>query len=276
LTGRASADPTYIMGHSAEERERLIQQAGFFGPITARFLHTAGIGPSMRVLDVGCGVGDVTLLCADLVGPEGVVVGVDRDPAVLGRGRERMQSAALEHVTLREGDFRELTFEEPFDAVVGRAVLMYAADPAAAIRAVLPHLRPGGIVAFQEFDFTSLVSVPRSNLLDQIADWWRRTATQAGVELQMGLKLFATYRAAGLPAPELQADTIVGGGTDFGGYAYLAGVIRSVLPLMEQFGIATAEEVAIDTLADRLRAEFVRNGGVLPLQMIVGAAARKL
>jgi SAM-dependent methyltransferase len=94
LTGRASADPTYIMGHSAEERERLIQQAGFFGPITARFLHTAGIGPSMRVLDVGCGVGDVTLLCADLVGPEGAVVGVDRDPAALGRGRERMQSAA--------------------------------------------------------------------------------------------------------------------------------------------------------------------------------------
>ncbi len=181
----------------------------------------------------------------------------------------------MAHVHLREGDLRELTFKEPFDAVVGRAVLMYAADPAEAIRTLLPHLRQGGIVAFQEFDFTSLGAVPQSDLLDQIADWWRRTATQAGVELQMGLKLFATYRAAGLPEPELQANTIVGGGPDFGGYAYLAGVIRSVLPLMERFGVATADEVGIDTLADRLRAELVSSGGVLPLQMIVGAAARK-
>jgi hypothetical protein len=117
--------------------------------------------------------------------------------------------------------------------------------------------------------------VPPTPLSDQVADWWRRTAIHAGAELQMGLKLFATYRAAGLPEPDLHGDTIIGGGPDFGGYAYLAGVIRSVLPLMERFGIATADEVAIDTLADRLRAEIVGSGGVLPLQMIVGAAARK-
>jgi ubiquinone/menaquinone biosynthesis C-methylase UbiE len=123
MTGRASLEPTYVMGHSAEERERLIQQAGLFGPITERFLRSAGIAPGMRVLDVGCGVGDVTLLCADLVGPRGVVVGVDRDPAALARARERVQAAGLDHVTLREGDFRELTFDTPFDAVVGRAVL---------------------------------------------------------------------------------------------------------------------------------------------------------
>jgi SAM-dependent methyltransferase len=271
----AGADPTYVMGHSAEERERLIQQAGLFGPITERFLRAAGVGPGMRVLDVGCGVGDVTLLCADLVGADGAVVGVDRDPAALARARERVQAAGLEHVELREGDFREMSFAEPFDAVVGRAVLMYAADPAGAIRALLPHVRPGGIVAFQEFDFTHLGALPQSDIADQIADWWRRAATQAGVELQMGLKLFATFRAAGLPDAEMQAETIVGGGAGYGGYAYLAGVIRSVLPLLERFGIATAEEVDIETLADRLRAELVSSGGVMPLQMIVGAAARK-
>jgi hypothetical protein len=87
MTDRASSDPTYVMGHSAEERERLIQQAGLLGPITERYLRTAGIVPCMRVLDVGCGVGDVTLLCADLVGRQGSVIGVDRDPAALGRPR---------------------------------------------------------------------------------------------------------------------------------------------------------------------------------------------
>jgi SAM-dependent methyltransferase len=229
----------------------------------------------MRILDVGCGVGDVSLLCAEIVGPHGAVVGVDRDPAALKRARERAAAAGLDHVTFQEADYRELPIGESSDAVVGRAVLMYAADPAAALRSLLPHLRAGGIVAFQEFDFTSLVAMPSSVLYDQIADWWRRTAGQAGVELQMGYKLFPTFRAAGLPKPELQADTVIGGGETFGGYAYLAGVIRSVLPLMERFGVATAEEADIDTLADRLREETVSGGGVVALQMLVGASARK-
>ena len=269
------AEPIYVMGHSAEERDRLIQQAGLVGPITERFLRTAGLGSGMRILDVGCGVGDVSMLCAGLVGAEGEIVGVDRDAAALARARERVAAATLPNVRFIEGDFRELPPGQPFDAVVGRAVLMYAADPAAALRSLLPHLRSDGIVAFQEFDYTNLVALPSSDLYERIADWWRRTASQAGIELQMGLKLFPTYVAAGLPEPDLQAETIIGGGPDFAGYAYLAGVFRSIMPLMERFGVATPEEVDIDRLADRLREETVALGGVVALQMIVGASARK-
>jgi SAM-dependent methyltransferase len=268
-------DPTHVMGYSAEERDRLIEQAGLFGPITERFLRTAGLGSGMRVLDVGCGVGDVSMLCARLVGAGGEIVGMDRDPAALARARERVAAAELSNVHFIEGDFRELPPGEPFDAVVGRAVLMYTADPAAALGSLLPQLRSGGIVAFQEFDYTTLVALPAFVLVEQLADWWRRAATQAGIELQMGLKLFPTYVAAGLPGPEMHGDTILGGGPDFAGYAYLAGIFRSILPLLERFGIAKASEVDIDTLADRLRAEMVARGGVIMLQMAVGAFARK-
>jgi ubiquinone/menaquinone biosynthesis C-methylase UbiE len=179
-------------GYSAEERERLIQQAGLFGPITERFLRTVGLGSGMRVLDVGCGVGDVSMLCARLVGGEGEIVGMDRDPAALARARERVGNEGLPNVRFIEGDFRELPPGEPFDTVIGRAVLMYAADPAGALRLLLPRLRSGGIVAFQEFDYTTLIAVPSIALMEQLADWWRRTAGQAGIELQMGFKLFPT------------------------------------------------------------------------------------
>jgi hypothetical protein len=70
-------------------------------------------------------------------------------------------------------------------------------------------------------------------------------------------------------------DTLVGGGPDFAGYRYLADVIRSILPLMERFGVATAAEVNIDTLADRLREEVVRGGGCIALQPLIGGWTRK-
>jgi hypothetical protein len=73
----------------------------------------------------------------------------------------------------------------------------------------------------------------------------------------------------------MHGETILGGGPDFPGYAYLAGVFRSILPLMERFGIATVGEVDIDTLADRLRQEAVAGNSVITLQMVVGAFARK-
>jgi SAM-dependent methyltransferase len=269
------SDTVYVMGATPEERERLIAQAGLFAPLTERFLRSAGLAPGMRVLDIGCGVGDVSLLCAALVGPEGAVVGVDRDPAALGRARERFAALGFSNATFIEADYRELADLEPFDAVVGRAGLLYAADPVEAIRALLPHRCSGGLVAFHEFVFTSLVAYPASPLYDQLAAWWRQTGGNAGIELQMGLKLYAAYRAAGLPDPALHGETIMGGGPDFPGYAYLADTFRSILPLIERFGVATAEEVAVDTLAERLRDDRVGSGGILALQMIVGAAARK-
>lgn len=93
--------------------------------------------------------------------------------------------------------------------------------------------------------------------------------------MQMGFKLYQTYLAAGLPAPQLRMDTLVGGGRDFAGYEYLADLVHSVLPLMERLGVATAAEVDIDTLADRLRDEVVSSGGCIALQPLIGGWSRK-
>ena len=102
------------------------------------------------------------------------------------------------------------------------------------------------------------------------------TATQAGIELETALELLWTDPGSGTPRTRfLRAETIIGGGPDCGCYSYLAGVFRSILPLMERFGVATPDEVAIETLADRLREETVARGGVVALQTIFGAAARE-
>jgi hypothetical protein len=159
---------------------------------------------------------------------------------------------------------------------VGRFVLMYTPDTADSLRALLPHLRPQGIMVFQEMDFSVLpTSVPPSPLYQRMLSWLRQTFERAGVELQMGLKLYATYVEAGLSDPQLRMDTVLGGGHNFEGYQYMADSWRSFLPVVEKFGVATADEVDIDTLAERLREEVEQSGGCVSLQPLVGGWARK-
>jgi ubiquinone/menaquinone biosynthesis C-methylase UbiE len=191
--------------------------------------------------------------------------------------QERAREAWIGHATFREGDLLALEEDAPFDAVVGRFVLMYLAEPIAALQAILRYLRPNGIVAFQEGDFTfTPMAVPSSPLYERTIGWIRDLSKRAGAEMQMGFKLYQTYVAAGLPEPRLRMDTVVGGGPNFEGYEYLAELVRSILLPMEQFGVATAAEVEIDTLADRLRDEVVRGGGCITLQPLIGGWTRKL
>jgi SAM-dependent methyltransferase len=269
-------DAIYAPGYSEEERQRLIEQAGFFGGFTERLLVDAGIGPGMRVLDVGCGVGDVSLLVASLVRPEGAVLGVDSNPLALGHARERVSAMGLTDVDFLEGDIRDLAFDEPFDAAVGRLVLMYLADPAATLRRIAALLRPGGIIAFQELTLTeSGLTYPEAPLLQRTGTLINETFRRAGMEMEMGLKLYPAFIAAGLPAPAMRAERPIGGGPDFPGYRWMAQITRSILPLMEQLGVANAEDIDVETLVERLREEVVGSGGVVAMPTLMGAWARK-
>ncbi len=145
-------DPEYALSSSSEEEHtRLLRQAEWYAPYTRRLFSRAGIASGMRVLDVGCGAGDVSFLAAEIVSPQGSVVGVERDQPALETARKRAVERAATNVEFVLGDFREVDgLGGPFDALVGRLVLMYQADPAAAIAAAARHVRPGGIVAFAE------------------------------------------------------------------------------------------------------------------------------
>jgi len=138
----------YVPGHSARELDRLSVQARMYEPFTRRLFREAGLLPGMRVLDVGCGSGDVTLLAGELVGPTGAVVGIDRAPAAIVRAKARAESQRVSNVQFVEGDPTLTRFDEGFDAIVGRLILMYYPDPIDALRRLLAHLRPGGICCF--------------------------------------------------------------------------------------------------------------------------------
>src|SRR5215467_2443638 len=111
----------YAFGHAADELDRLITNARYFGDLTEHVLHLAGLAPGMRVLDVGCGPGEVTFLAARLVGPQGTVIGVDLSPEAIGVARQRAAAIGLTNVHFLTQDLTgaELVQDEPVDALIG-------------------------------------------------------------------------------------------------------------------------------------------------------------
>ncbi len=252
-----SRDAEYTMGRSEGETDRLIEQSQLYDNVTRRFFLRSGIAEGMKVLDVGSGAGDVALTLAEFVGPEGKVVGVDVNPDILKTAQGRADAAGFSNIEFIAGDTRTLELPSDFDAVAGRLVLMYMADPAEALKHLATHLRPGGIVAFQEVDFTPYTAAlhPDTPLANKLIEWGRTVFERSGAHLEMGMDLYKAFVEAGLPEPTLHFEAPMGGPKDWPGYEYLANSFRSLVPLMEAYGIATADELDVDTLAERIQAE---------------------
>ena len=252
----ASATPqSYPLGHDRSELERLVRQSQFLGATSEHLLRAAGLGPGMRVLDVGCGMGDLSFIAAGIVGPTGSVTGVDRSPESVAEATMRARALGIGNVTFVAADAATMTVETPVDALIGRLVLMYWPDAAGVLRRLRALVRPGGIVTFQEYDLRGACAEPPCPLFETSLERLCLTFGRVGAETRMGLKLGRVFEDAGLPAPEMRLEGRVERGPDAGSYELLAGVMRTLLPAMVRTGVATAAELDIDTLASRLKDE---------------------
>jgi ubiquinone/menaquinone biosynthesis C-methylase UbiE len=262
------------LGHSDSELARLQTQAEFYAEFTRNVLLKAGLQPGMRVLDVGCGVGDVSIEAARLVGPSGSVVGVDQSDAALDMARRRTQAAGLPQVSFQKADLQRAAEPESFDAVIGRFILLHLNKPARALETLTGCVKPGGRIAFIEMDLSSAQVSPPLALFNEAVGWIRDTYLREGVEIDMGSKLFACYEALGLK-PTLEAFQRVEGGPDANVYNYLAETVRSLLPRMVELQVVRAEAVDVDSLAARAREASVAGGHCFFYPRMVGAWAQK-
>jgi len=268
------SDSGYQFGSGTGEDEagRLEIQGRALAPATRMILAEAGIRPGMRVLDLGCGAGDVAFAAAGLVGPDGSVVGVDRSPDALARARLRAGQRGLAQVQFVQGDVNDPAPGGPFDAIVERLVLWTVPDPAALLRRQAMVLRPGGLVVPIEVDLSTIRSLPETAFGTQGKSWVVEAFAKAGMSM-LGPRLWAILQEAGLrPLGMIGVQPHFGPGDEVG-IAFLVETMRVAAPLIVGTAVATAEEIGMETLEQRLRDDGQRSQAVRATPMLLSAWA---
>ena len=174
MSDQHDAGEPYVLGHTRRELDRLDLQGALYRDVTRRALVAGGVAPGIRVLDLGSGSGDVAFLAAELVGPDGSVLGIEREAGTVEAARSRALRRAEVNVTFRVAAGSDLLEDGPFDALIGRFILMHQPDPSATLRGALRNIRSGGAVVFVESCMAAIAgyhSMPHSPLYDAVVRW---------------------------------------------------------------------------------------------------------
>ena len=224
---------------------------------TERLFRAAGISAGVTVLELGCGPGEVSELLSEIVGPTGSVLAVDRSDKMLSTAKRRLEEAGKTNIRFvcadlnNAPDYLEDVNRSSFDVVAGRRVLIYLASPDRVLASLLPWLREGGLVVFEEFDSTicpgHVATMPAHirgvSFLDTMLG-------EEGVDRSMGFHLPATFVAAGLQFERIWAEAVIDGQGD----QYTLGELLQLLkPRLESAAVATASE--IDSLVTQIEVE---------------------
>jgi ubiquinone/menaquinone biosynthesis C-methylase UbiE len=241
---------------------------------TNRLLADSGIKKGMRILDLGCGTGDLCIMASELVGDSGEVVGVDISENAITKARNTIEEKRISSVKFICADLAELPVNiGTFDAVIGRRVLMYMSDASQSITGLLPFLKSNGKMIFQESDCMASSFCNQSMPLHtKVQAWIWDTVEKEGGNVYIGRQLYSLMKKAKLNILLTRAEAILH--TDETG-SDLGWVAKMMVPRMILHGIITKEEIDTDTLEERLRLELKDSGTHFIRDMAFGVCAVK-
>ena len=184
-----SDEPSYLHGH----HDSVLRSHRWRTAENSAAYFTPSLAPGMLVLDVGCGPGTITADLAGLV-PGGRVIGIDAGVDVLAEA-----AAASPSTPLLAADLYHLPLpDDAVDAVHLHMVLQHVPDPVGALRAVARVVKPGGLIAARDSDYSAMTWEPASEQLDRWLSLYRVAARASGGEPDAGRHLAAWAAEAGL------------------------------------------------------------------------------
>lgn len=189
MSSRPEGD--YVLGTGDEEVRRLQLQHTVWRPMMLDCWQRAGIGSGARVLDLGAGPGYATFELAEIVGPTGEVVALERSQHFVEVLTNRIRERGLANIKVEQRDLATDDLPDgPFDFAWCRWVAMFIPDRARLISKLSAALRPGGRVMFHEYAaYATWRFSPRlpaqEEFTRKIEESWRASGGDPDVALQL-------------------------------------------------------------------------------------------
>jgi ubiquinone/menaquinone biosynthesis C-methylase UbiE len=272
MTRVAEESVVYTLGSSPAERERLRRQADELRAHAVALLDRVGLRPGHQAFDLGCGPSGVIDLLAERVGPAGHVTGLDASPQHVALARDFADERGLTNVTVVGGDARHTGLpSSAFNLVHARLVLVNIPDPDEVVAEMVRLTSPGGWVASQEADLSSLCYPPHP-AVDRLGELLQTIYRQDGADPNVGRRLPEMFRDAGLVdvGAEVRADLFPVGSLR---RSIVPDLVRSVRPKLLDRGILDEHE--LDELDRAARAHLDDPRTVTMPYMLFQAWGRK-
>ena len=184
-------DRDYLLGTHAEEVARLALQHRVWRPRASDAWRRAGFTIGQTILDVGCGPGYATLDLAEIVGPTGRIIALDRSARFLGTLESERQRRGLDMIQAHEVDLDIDTFPRvEADGAWCRWVLAFVKRPRALLERIGNSLKPGGVLVLHEyFDYSTWRTAPRCAEIEEfvqvVIDSWRADGGEPDIGLDL-------------------------------------------------------------------------------------------
>jgi ubiquinone/menaquinone biosynthesis C-methylase UbiE len=202
----------YLLGVNQLELERLRFQHGVWSGVTNAFLNRIGVGQGMNVLDVGAGPGFLSMDLRDRVGPTGSVTALEPSEAYLEYLREQVVERGWTNVNFISGKVEEADLpKDHYDHIHVRWVIGFVPDPYHFVERLTSSLKPGGVIALQDYAYEGLDIYPRGGAFEMAGDAIRAYWRSGGGDPYVATELPRIFRELGLEMIDFHPNCLAGG-----------------------------------------------------------------
>ena len=196
--------PDYLLAVGEAAARRLLMLDEIFGPHSRELLVSAGLTQGMRVADIGCGTGVVSLWIAAQLGAGGSVTGVDMSAEQLRIAEKNAVAAGLTNISFHQASAYHTSLPRTqFDLVYSRFLMCHLTDPAKALAEMRTLLKPDGILVCEDHDDGGISSEPPTWAYKRLVEISEAVNRSRGLDSHVGLKLPRLVREAGFGRPEV-------------------------------------------------------------------------
>jgi 2-polyprenyl-3-methyl-5-hydroxy-6-metoxy-1,4-benzoquinol methylase len=196
----------YILATGGTDVKRLRLLHEVYGPGTEALLHRLGLRDGQRVVEIGCGSGNIACWVAQQIAPSGSVMAIDVASDQIEQARLQAQSRNLRNIEFQVADaYSPRLPEGSFDLVYCRLVLSHLTEPAAALAAMRSLARPGGRVVCEEIDLGCWLCDPPANAMNRFFALNAALGKRRGENFFLGASLHRLFHEVGFARPEVGA-----------------------------------------------------------------------